>query len=763
MVPFKAIHIVQYYHLNCAFESFHRARIAANAITCMDDIDDFDLIQDEDKIQILKLIDETNAARKKPFVEPTPRKNKPVQINDLPKARKLLIPSNLPSIPVLFTNADQLTGSKMMELQNHILREKPLIIGVSEIKPKNGKVYDELDYKINGYDLHPVNLDKDTGRGIVVYTHESIQKSVMEITPAITFDEASLLEIRLRGGDILLFGCIYRSPTDSVTSSKNNDHLNELIEKIVKNKYSHICLVGDFNFRDINWRNCTSHHNDDNKEWKFINCIQDCYLHQHIDRPTRRRGNDEPSQLDLIFTDEIMQVSDVQHHAPLGKSDHDVITFRFHSYIDFSKTKETFVFGKGDYATMIEELKSSQWKENFISNAQEKSVEQLWNEIKAKVLNLRDKFVPKRKIDGTPKWKSKASVPIDENLQKAIKDKKISHRRWSASKGGINAIQKRKIYTKANSKVKRLMRKAKRRFERDIANNCKNNPKQFWSFIRSRLKTKAGVGPLLADKCEKTSIKFDDKEKANILQDQFCSVFTNEPEGMLPYFPKRTNSVIQALLVTELMVHRLIEKMKLNKSYGPDEIHPRIIFELKDEISMPLAFLFQQSLQQGCLPQDWKEAFVSPIFKKGARNRAENYRPISLTSVICKLMEKIIKEAMLTHLVDNSLLSKKQFGFLSGRSTVTQLLKFLDECADKVTRGGVVDTIYMDFAKAFDKVPHRRLLHKLEAYGINGNILEWIKSFLIGRNQTVSVNGEQSKPNSVISGVSLDRYSLFST
>ncbi len=184
-VPFKAIYILQYYHLKCAFDSFRRARVAENAITCMDDINYFDLIQDEDKIRILKLIDETNEARKKPLVEPTQRSKKPVKIKDLPKARKLLIPSNLPSIPVLFTNADQLTGSKMVELHNHILREKPLIIGVCEVKPKNSKDYDKLDYKINGYNLHPVNLDKGTGRGIAVYTHESIQKSVMEITPAI--------------------------------------------------------------------------------------------------------------------------------------------------------------------------------------------------------------------------------------------------------------------------------------------------------------------------------------------------------------------------------------------------------------------------------------------------------------------------------------------------------------------------------------------------------------------------------------------------
>ena len=190
------------------------------------------------------------------------------------------------------------------------------------------------------------------------------------------------------------------------------------------------------------------------------------------------------------------------------------------------------------------------------------------------------------------------------------------------------------------------------------------------------------------------------------------------------------------------MVGDEIKVLNLNKSVGPDEVHPRMLFELVGELSEPLAYLFNRTLKEGKIPDDWKKATVSPIFKKGVRNRAANYRPISLTSIVCKLMEKIVKQAILKHLVENSLLSSKQFGFLSGRSTITQLLKFLDDCASKLATGGVVDTIYMDFAKAFDKVPHRRLLHKLRSYGIDNNTLGWIKAFLGDRNQTVQVNGE---------------------
>ena len=169
-----------------------------------------------------------------------------------------------------------------------------------------------------------------------------------------------------------------------------------------------------------------------------------------------------------------------------------------------------------------------------------------------------------------------------------------------------------------------------------------------------------------------------------------------------------------------------------------------------DSISRPIALLCNKTLDEGEIPQDWKRAFVSPIFKKGAKNRAENYRPISLTSIACKMMKSLVKDVITIHVRFNQLLSDKQHGFISGRSTVRQLLSYLDMCVESIVDGSVIDSIYLDFAKEFDTVPHRRLIGKLEAYGVKGNILKWIKSFLIGRTQVVKVNGEESDPAAVL-------------
>ena len=321
------------------------------------------------------------------------------------------------------------------------------------------------------------------------------------------------------------------------------------------------------------------------------------------------------------------------------------------------------------------------------------------------------------------------------------------------AKSESGANDARHAYRKANNKVKRMMRKAKRNFERSIAQNSKSCPKSFWSYVRSKLRTKAGVAPLLNNVTDKTSVKFTDEEKSNILQDQFSSVFTREPDGPLPPFEKQTDKSIFDILVSQEMVHNQIKILNPNKSCGPDDIHSRLLLELADEMAEPIAIILNRTMKEGTLPNDWKKAYVTPIYKKGAKNKAENYRPVSLTSIICKLMEKIIKEAIMKHIVDNNLLSKNQFGFVTGRSTVTQLLKYLDECIDEIVDGGIIDVIYMDFAKAFDTVPHRRLMHKLEAYGIRGMINGRLSAFLSNRSQVVKVNGTESRSSPVISGI----------
>ena len=361
--------------MDCAFNSFRRARLVSNVVKDSSELDGFELIKVDDKLLIKQRIESENATRKTLLENPKPKTQKceaPARIRKLQ-----LKQSTVPAINVMFTNSDQLTAEKMCELKSRVLREKPHIIAISEVKPKNGNRRTLEDYQIPGFSIHHVNLDSNTGRGIAVYTHEALDKSVIQINPEISFEIACLLEIRLRGGDLLLFGCFYRSPTPNNTSDNNNDKLNRLLKCLSKKTYSHKCLVGDFNYRDINWASWTTSHNEDSKEHKFIETIRDSYFHQHNLENSRTRGNDQPSLIDLVFTDESMQISELVHHSPLGKSDHSVICFKFNCYLNYSTPKERYMYHKADFEAIRDNLIESKWEKQYVTSANDKTIEEL--------------------------------------------------------------------------------------------------------------------------------------------------------------------------------------------------------------------------------------------------------------------------------------------------------------------------------------------------------------------------------------------------
>ena len=167
----------------------------------------------------------------------------------------------------------------------------------------------------------------------------------------------------------------------------------------------------------------------------------------------------------------------------------------------------------------------------------------------------------------------------------------------------------------------------------------------------------------------------------------------------------------------------------------------------------PIRILFQKSLDSGELPNEWKMALIKPIFKKGDRHEVGNYRPVSLTSVVAKVLEGIVKRAIMTHLLDQALLSAYQYGFVPGKSCESQLLSCMNLWTEHLEEGHPVDVIYTDFRKAFDAVPHQRLLKKLGAYGLGSKVVKWLEGFLCGRKQCVSVNGVMSAWVDVTSGI----------
>jgi len=189
------------------------------------------------------------------------------------------------------------------------------------------------------------------------------------------------------------------------------------------------------------------------------------------------------------------------------------------------------------------------------------------------------------------------------------------------------------------------------------------------------------------------------------------------------------------------------------KSPGLDCVHPRVLKECHEELAYPISVLFNLSIQAGKLPDLWKLAQVTPLFKKGDKKDSSNYRPVSLTIVLCKVLESFFRDAILDHMNRNKLFCDNQHGFRPQRSCVTQLLEVIEEWTDILDRGGNIDCIYLDFAKAFDTVPHQRLLRKIYAYGIKGNTYSWISNFLSNRKQQVRLGNSNSSWMDVKSGI----------
>ncbi|CAL4083944.1 unnamed protein product, partial [Meganyctiphanes norvegica] len=175
--------------------------------------------------------------------------------------------------------------------------------------------------------------------------------------------------------------------------------------------------------------------------------------------------------------------------------------------------------------------------------------------------------------------------------------------------------------------------------------------------------------------------------------------------------------------------------------------------ETASSVCFPLSMIFEESLQTGETPDDWRKANVTPIFKKGDRNDPANYRPVSLTSQVCKVLETVVRDNILNHLKENDLLSDKQHGFREGRSCLSNLLTTLEDWTSILDDGDCVDVAYLDFRKAFDLVSHKHLLLKLQKYGINGQVGNWIKAFLENRKQRVVIRGQVSDELDVLSGV----------
>jgi len=242
-------------------------------------------------------------------------------------------------------------------------------------------------------------------------------------------------------------------------------------------------------------------------------------------------------------------------------------------------------------------------------------------------------------------------------------------------------------------------RKAKAHLELNLARDVKNNKKGFFNYISSKRTTRDNVGPLLN---EAGVMVMEDVEKAELLNAFFASVFsavTCPQESQAPEVREEAHREDDFPLVEEDCVRDCLSNMDAHKSMGPDGMHPRVLRELADVIAEPLSIIFERSWRIGEVPEDWRKASVSPIFKKGKKEDPGNYRPVSLNSIPGKMMEQLILEVINKQVEEKKVIRSSQHGFTKGKSCLTNLVAFYDGMTGWVDEGRAADVVYLDFSK----------------------------------------------------------------
>ena len=272
----------------------------------------------------------------------------------------------------------------------------------------------------------------------------------------------------------------------------------------------------------------------------------------------------------------------------------------------------------------------------------------------------------------------------------------------------------------------------------------------FYSYLGKKKQNTINVGPINQ---ENGGLCHDNKEMAEELNKHYAKVFTEEDKNLPENPPCHDCPEMANIHFTPHTVEEVLKHLKNSSSPGPDEISQRVLKETAQEVSLPLSILFNNSMMSSIVPTDWRRANVVPIYKSGSKGEPVNYRPISLTSVVVRVMERILKNKMLLHLRINKAINPSQHGFLPKKSTSTNLNEYLEYLTRKIDDGQPVDVLYLDFSKAFDKVPHGRLIQKLSCYKFPKNLINWIAAWLKQRKQRVLVNGVFSDGCDVISSV----------
>lgn len=647
-------------------------------------------------------------------------------------------------LKVYYTNCNGISN-KLAELKTIACNENYDILCLTETH-LNPNITDAEIYIDNFTIFRGDRKDNREKGGSIIYVYNNIACSILE---SFQCNDSLAVLTKLPSYQLAIV-CIYRSQSISYTDNLKMIEQIRNLKSLISSGID-VLMVGDLNLPNVLWDSgsVTAPSTTKNRQLllqkKFINVFQDVGLQWQLKDGTitRRRiynGTLQESLLDQILISDNNLVLDCSIDAHVGKSDHRAIITKLRcANMPGYSLDEKICWSKVKPENIIDHSRKITWDYRGEGN-----VEDIWHHIHERICIIsKDLPTMKTKIlaNGTacarPPWestclsrrrraKSKAwatfeNHPTNDNLMAALeKDKELQNDTTTAMA----------------------------KHEAKMTSDRTYNPKSFYRYVNSKRKIKQSV---VSVKNSTGHFAQSPKESAEILAEFFESTFQNT--GIRDSKSYLAEPQKEEYYIGLDEISKLLSEVNVYKSVGPDQMHGKILKSLSKqyEFVQCIKLLFNTCVSTGKIPVIWKQARVTPIHKKGSKTDAKNYRPISLTSILCKTYEKIIREKIIAEI--GSKITSLQHGFVKNKSCLSNLLKAADFINEKLSQNEPVDLFYFDFQKAFDSVPHTKLMTKLENLGLGGQLLAIIADFLSERTFCVTVGNSSSSPRPVLSGV----------
>ncbi len=636
----------------------------------------------------------------------------------------------------MYTNIDGLVSS-LRELRDYLHERKPEVACITETKLTREI---NVEFEEEGYNTWRRDRKNKGGGGVMILVRKNILIETVEYGEGRS--ETLSVEIKIQGQESRKIIVAYMPPKTNTWGTDDYKHMqSEFIKSIddmlkIRNK---VLLVGDFNSKEINWGEMEVTGIASTWSEEFLQTMMVNTMDQWVKENTRYRGEDEPSLLDLVFTKKPENEPSIEYLCPVGKSDH--VKMEIEIKEEVPKFNEEYKnerknYAKADFTGLKKFYGELDWNNLLRGMEVQKKYEVFLSKFREGV----ERYVPRYKV------KENKKVWFNEKCAEA---KKKKERAWKKMRKQWNEINREEYRTARNDYVK-IRREEERNFERDLVGKCKEEPKLFYRYVNGKIKHRDTITKLKKN----GEIYETTQEMAEILNKSFKSVFTRETV-FASLGDEEQQKGIANIQVERKEIKRLLEELDTRKAMGPDEVNGWILKECREELEEPIWEIINSSLKEGKVPKEWKRANIVPLYKGGNKMEPLNYRPVSLTSIVSKLCEIVIKNRWVQYLEQENIITEKQFGFRKERSCITNLLSFYTRVIDKLQeRDSWFDAVYLDLKKAFDTVPHKSLIWKLEHRGgLKGKILKWMKDYLQGREMSTVIRDNKSSWCEVTSGV----------